>query len=192
MQTRNHIALGALAVILLTAISLVVVAAVHSRSDNSSTLFRDSRTTSCSAPNLTGAVVNVSLSNSGGAMMGGPMFGSGVQGGMMRVTIDTASVPHGTVSFIATNLGSINHELVILPLPANQIVGTRALRADGTIDESTSLGEASNTCAAGTGEGIAPASSSWTTLTLPPGRYELVCNIPGHYAAGMYTQITVR
>ncbi len=192
MQTRNHIALGALAVMLLTAISLVVVATAHSRRDNSSTPFRDSRTTSCSVPNLTGSVVNVSLSNSGGPMMGGPMFGNGVQGGMMRVTVDTASVPQGTVSFIATNLGSINHELVILPLPANQIVGTRALRADSTVDESTSLGEASNTCAAGTGEGIAPASSSWTTLTLAPGRYELVCNLPGHYAAGMYTQFTVR
>jgi len=192
MQTRNHIALGALGVMLLTAISLVVVAAVHSRSNNSSTPFRDSRSTSCSAPNLTGAVVNVSLSNSGGPMMGGPMVGSGVRGGMMRLTVDTASVPHGTVSFIATNLGSINHELVLLPLPANQIVGTRALRADSTIDESTSLGEASNSCAAGTGEGIAPASSSWTTITLAPGRYELVCNLPGHYAAGMYTQLTVR
>jgi uncharacterized cupredoxin-like copper-binding protein len=192
MQTRNHIALGALAVLLLTAISLIAVAAVHRRSNNSSTAFRDSRTTSCSAPNLTGALVNVSLSNSGGPMMGGPMVGSGVQGGMMRLTVDTASVPHGTVSFVATNLGSINHELVILPLPANQIVGTRSLRADSTVDESASIGEASNTCAAGTGEGIAPASSSWTTLTLAPGRYELVCNIPGHYAAGMYTQLTVR
>jgi uncharacterized cupredoxin-like copper-binding protein len=192
MQTRNHIALGALAVVLLTAISLVVVAAVHSRSDNPSTPFRNSRTTSCSAPNLTGAVVNVSLSNSGGPMMGGATMGGGVRGGMMRLTVDTASVPHGTVSFIATNLGSVNHELVILPLPRDQIVGTRSLRTDSTIDEAGSIGEASNTCGADTGEGIAPASSSWTTVTLAPGRYELVCNLPGHYAAGMYTQLTVR
>ena len=31
-----------------------------------------------------------------------------------------------------------------------------------------------------------------TTITLAPGRYELVCNLPGHYAAGMYTQLTVQ
>lgn len=192
MPTRNHIVLGALAVLLLTALSLVVVAAVHGRTDNSSIPFRNPRTASCSAPNLTGAVVNVSLSNSGGTMMGGPGFGNGVQGGMMRLTVDTASVPHGVVSFVATNLGSVNHELVILPLPTNEIVGTRTLRADSTIDEAASIGEASNTCGAGTGEGIAPASSSWTTVTLAPGRYELVCNLPGHYAAGMYTQFTVR
>jgi uncharacterized cupredoxin-like copper-binding protein len=192
MRTRNLVALGALAVILLTAISLAAVAAVHDRTDNSSTPFRSSRPTSCSVPNPTGAVVNVILSNSGGPMMGGPMVGSGVRGGMMRLTADTASVPHGVVSFVATNLGSINHELVVLPLPTDQIVGTRSLRADSTIDESTSIGEASNTCGSGTGEGIAPAASSWTAVTLAPGRYELVCNIPGHYAAGMYTQLTVR
>lgn len=192
MRTRNYVALGALAVLLLTALSLVVVAVVHGGTDNSSTPLRSSRTASCSVPTLTGAVVNVSLSNSGGPMMGGPLVGGGVRGGMMRLTVDAASVRHGTVSFVATNLGSINHELVLLPLPTGRIVGTHPLRADSTIDESTSIGEASNTCGAGTGDGIAPASSSWTTLTLAAGRYELVCNIPGHYAAGMYTQLTVR
>ena len=192
MRTRSLLALGALAVLLLTAISVGAVAAVHDRTANSSIPFRDSRTTSCSVPNLTGAVVNVSLSNSGGPMMGGPMLGGGVQGGMMRLTADPASVPHGVVSFVATNLGSVNHELVVLSLPSEQIVGTRSLHADSTIDEATSIGEASNTCGSGRGEGIAPASSSWTTLTLAPGRYELVCNLPGHYAAGMYTQLTVR
>lgn len=192
MRTRNLVALGALAVMALTAISLVAFAGVRGRTDTSSGPFRSSRPASCSVPNLTGAVVNVSLSNSGGPMMGGPMMGGGVQGGMMRLTVDTTSVPHGVVSFVATNLGSVNHELVILPLPADQIVGTRSLRADSTVDEAASIGEASNTCGVGTGEGIAPASSSWTTVTLAPGRYELVCNIPGHYAAGMYTQLTVR
>ena len=192
MRTRNLVALGALAVIFLTAISLVAVAAVRGQTDTFSGPFRNPRTTSCSVPNLTGAVVDVSLSNSGGPMMGRPMAGSGAQGGMMRLTADRASVPHGTVSIVATNLGSINHELVILPLPTDQIVGTRSLGADSTIDESTSIAEASNTCGAGAGEGIAPASSSWTTLTLAPGRYEIVCNLPGHYAAGMYTQLTVR
>jgi uncharacterized cupredoxin-like copper-binding protein len=177
MQTRNHLALGALA-------------AVRGR-DNPSAPYRNGSGTSCSVPNLTGAVVNVSLTNSGGPMMGGPILG-GVRGGMMRLTVDTASISHGAVSFIATNLGSLNHELVILPLPTDQIVGTLSPRADSTVDEAASIGEASNTCGAGTGEGIAPASSSWTTVTLAPGRYELVCNLPGHYAAGMYTQLTVR
>jgi uncharacterized cupredoxin-like copper-binding protein len=29
------------------------------------------------------------------------------------------------------------------------------------------------------------------TLTLGPGSYELVCNLPGHYAAGMHAELDV-
>ena len=50
---------------------------------------------------------------------------------------------------------------------------------------------ASNECGAGAGEGIAPGDASWVTLALKPGRYELVCNLPGHYAAGMYAELDV-
>lgn len=31
----------------------------------------------------------------------------------------------------------------------------------------------------------------WTTVTLAPGRYELVCSLPGHYGAGMYSELDV-
>ena len=110
---------------------------------------------------------------------------------MMRLSADRTTVGHGAVSFLAVNGGNVNHELVVLPLPETQIVGTRPIAGDARIDEGDSLGEASNTCNEGAGNGIAPGASSWVTLTLQPGRYELVCNLPGHYAAGMYTQLTV-
>jgi uncharacterized cupredoxin-like copper-binding protein len=38
--------------------------------------------------------------------------------------------------------------------------------------------------------GIA-GTTGWTTTTLPPGHYELICNIAGHYGAGMYTELDV-
>lgn len=38
---------------------------------------------------------------------------------------------------------------------------------------------------------LALVGSGWVTVTLPPGRYELICNLPGHCAEGMYTQLTV-
>ena len=126
----------------------------------------------CLAPNLPGPVVSVSLTN-----MGGPMMGprNGTVGGAMRMTADRNTVAHGTVSFLVTNAGTISHELVILPLPESQIPGTRPIGGDAKIDEAGSLGEASNTCAEGTGQGILPGASGWVTVTLPPGRYELVC-----------------
>jgi uncharacterized cupredoxin-like copper-binding protein len=109
----------------------------------------------------------------------------------MRLQADRATVRHGTVSFLVTNGGSITHELVVLPLPESQIVGTQPFGGDGKIDEAGSLGEASKTCGEGAGQGILPGASGWVSVTLEPGRYELVCNLPGHYAAGMYTQLTV-
>ena len=77
----------------------------------------------------------------------------------------------------------------MLPLASGASVGTRAVGADNRVSEDGSLGEASNDCGAGTGEGIAPGHVSWVTITLKPGRYELLCNLPGHYAAGMYAEL---
>ena len=41
------------------------------------------------------------------------------------------------------------------------------------------------------GPGIAAGATGWTTVNLKPGRYELLCNIAGHYVPGMFTQLTV-
>ena len=43
----------------------------------------------------------------------------------------------------------------------------------------------------GEGEGIEPRAVGWVTHDLAPGRYEVVCNLPGHYAAGMRQLLTV-
>jgi len=142
------------------------------------------------APKLTGTVVNISLTNMGGSMMGGQgntMMG----GGAMGLSADHATVPHGTVSFMVTNDGNIDHEMVILPLAGSRTAGARPVGGDGKVDEAGSLGEASKTGGAGAGDGIAPGASGWVTVTLAPGHYELVCNLPRHYAAGMYTQLNV-
>jgi uncharacterized cupredoxin-like copper-binding protein len=151
---------------------------------------------SSAAPSLRGSIVDVSLTDMGGSMMSprnGIMSqgGGNISGGSMRLSANQATAPHGTVSFLATNGGSINHEMVILPLPASQTVGARPTGTDAKIDEAGSLGEASNTNGKGAGQGVAPSASSWITVTLAPGQYELVCNLPNHYSAGMYAQLTV-
>jgi len=139
-------------------------------------------------PRLSGTVVHVTLGNMGGAMMGGRHGGAG---GAMWLRADTATVRAGTVSFVATNLGSVDHELVVLPLVPGQQVGTRPVGEDGTIDETGSLGEASRSDGAGAGDGIQPGASGWVTMNLAPGRYEIVCNVADHYAAGMHTELAV-
>lgn len=109
----------------------------------------------------------------------------------MRLIADRTTVPHGTVSFLVTNSGSIDHEMVVLPLADSQTAGTRPIAGDARIDEAGSLGEASKTDGEGAGKGIVSGASGWMTITLAPGHYELVCNLAGHYTAGMFTQLTV-
>ncbi len=154
---------------------------------------------SCAPPVLPGSVVDVSLTDMGPmmgpGMMGGPMMGGGMMGhgmaGMMRITAAPASVHSGPVSLRVFNRGSIVHEVVVMPLGPGQYVGQRPVGADGEVDETGSLGEASQTCSSAEGDGIAPGQWSWTTVNLPAGRYELLCNIAGHYGAGMYTELDV-
>ena len=88
-------------------------------------------------------------------------------------------------------MGWRTQELVILPLAAGASAGQRIPGSDGKVSEAGSLGEASNTCAVGSGEGITSGGVGWTTVTLTPGHYELVCNLANHYADGMFQELTV-
>ena len=144
----------------------------------------------CLSPPLAGRAVNIDLVDSGGPMM--RAMGAWPMGGMMRILTSTTTVRIGTVSLRVANTSSLVHELVVLPLPAGQGVGQRAVGAHGRIDETGSLGEASRSCGAGAGGGINPGSLGWVTLQLAPGRYELVCDEPGHYAGGMFTELDAR
>jgi uncharacterized cupredoxin-like copper-binding protein len=112
-------------------------------------------------------------------------------GGTMRVVTNRQRVPAGKVSFRVGNAGTLVHELVILPLNSGAAVGQRPVGADNRVDEAGSLGEASSTCGEAAGDGTAPGTFSWVTVDLLPGDYELVCNLAGHYAAGMYTRLHV-
>jgi uncharacterized cupredoxin-like copper-binding protein len=109
----------------------------------------------------------------------------------MVLTVVPHVVSAGQVTVVAVNRGSHVHEVVVLPLGRHASIGHRAVGSDRAVDERSSRGEASRSCAAGTGEGIRPGSTGWTTLRLTPGRYELVCNRPGHYAHGMYAELVV-
>ena len=141
------------------------------------------RQLTCSPPAaLPGEVVRVRLSDMGMTAMG---MGDAPMGARMVLQVSPATVPTGTVSVLVENLGWRTHELVVLPLAAGQAAGRRVPGPDGRVDEAGSLGEASASCAAGRGDGIAAGSTGWTTLRLAPCRYELVCNLRHHYADGV-------
>ena len=106
---------------------------------------------SCQPAGTAAQTVQVSLVDGGGMMGTSPM--------MVRLTPDPTSATAGQVTFVVTNYGRLNHEFLVLPIPADGL-GTRTVGADGKIVESSSLGEASKSCAEGAGDGITPGSRS--------------------------------
>jgi uncharacterized cupredoxin-like copper-binding protein len=85
----------------------------------------------------------------------------------------------GKVTIVAPNDGNVVHELVILRTDANP---ARLPMKDGAVDESTSVGEIAD---------VEPGATKKVTLRLAPGKYAMVCALPGHYKAGMYGSLTV-
>lgn len=143
----------------------------------------------CTPPaDLPGTRVSVLLADRG---MAHPAGGVAPMGAHMMLRASTDHVPAGDVSLVAANRGWRTHELVVLPLAAGAAAGQRVVGSDGKVDETGSLGEASRSCAAGAGDGIVSGAVGWVTVTLPPGHYELVCNLQNHYANGMRQELVV-
>ncbi|MGN6442097.1 MAG: sulfocyanin-like copper-binding protein [Arthrobacter sp.] len=184
LSRNTSILIGVVATLLLTALSMTAVALLGAGTNPGGAGIPAA--TRCAAPSVAGTVVNVTTTDMG-SMRSGPRM---MRGGM-RLTADRATVVHFKVTFLVTNAGSIPHEMLVVPLAGTQSAGSRPMGRDGRVDEAGSLGEAAATCAEGEGNGILPSAAGWVTLDLQPGRYELFCNIPGHYWAGMYTELTV-
>jgi uncharacterized cupredoxin-like copper-binding protein len=184
MHTRPRVVVAAVVVALVLAAGSTVALAFAGGAFRSRSSAPNGE---CTAPALSGTVVDVQLVNMGGSRM----MGGGMMGGTMRVVASRQDVNTGAVSLRVANVGSLVHELVVLPLASGEQVGSRTVGNDGKVSEAGSVGEASKTCGAGAGDGIDPGALGWVTLDLPRGDYELVCNLPGHYVSGMYTELRV-
>jgi uncharacterized cupredoxin-like copper-binding protein len=121
-----------------------------------------------------------------GMMSPGMMGRGGGQGmmGMMSIRADKTSAKAGPVTFDVTNWSrSVIHEMLVVavdspdaPLPydfSKQIIPEDQIKALGETNE------------------LQPNASKSIELALAPGTYLLVCNVPGHYAAGMVLAFTV-
>lgn len=117
-------------------------------------------------------------------MMGPGMMGPGMMGGMMTIRADKQTVKAGPVAFDVTNWSrSVLHEMLVVsvdspsaPLPYDYA------QARVPEDQVKVLGEAAD---------LEPNAAKTLNLTLAPGSYLLICNLPGHYAAGMVLPLTV-
>jgi uncharacterized cupredoxin-like copper-binding protein len=93
------------------------------------------------------------------------------------------AVPAGKVAISAPNNGKVEHELVLLKTDVDP--AKLKTEKDGEVEEDaySGPGEIPDVEAGETGK---------TTLNLKRGTYAMICNIPGHYKAGMYGRVTVK
>ena len=80
----------------------------------------------------------------------------------------------------ARNVGDREHEFVLIR--TSRAPSRLRLTGDGA-SEAGAVGEISEQ---------KPGKSASHTFKLTPGRYTYICNLPGHYQAGMYGTLTVR
>jgi uncharacterized cupredoxin-like copper-binding protein len=97
-----------------------------------------------------------------------------------KVLPSPMSVRAGKVTFVVKNTGKVMHEMVVV----------RTNKAPSSLAGSGK--EASEKGSVGEVPDVKPGKGGTLTVTLKPGKYVLLCNLPGHYKAGQYTAFTVR
>ena len=100
-----------------------------------------------------------------------------------EVTVDQQKATAGEVVFTVTNEGTIGHEFLVVKTDVAD--GEIELDGDHFSEENASLLVIDEI-----GE-YAKKTTESLTVTLEPGNYQLVCNLPGHYENGMHTSFTV-
>ena len=141
------------------------------------------------APAQAAASVEVKLWDKGAAStmasdLGMENPGADMSKANMGMTLSQKSAPAGTVTFAVTNDSKeIVHEMVIVrrPPPGKAMP---YVDAEMKVNEDAAghMGEVSE---------LEPGKGGSVSITMKPGRYLLVCNIPGHYKAGMWAEFTV-
>jgi uncharacterized cupredoxin-like copper-binding protein len=90
----------------------------------------------------------------------------------------------GGATFRVHNMGPDSHELIVVRVTRGEL----PLRRDGlTVDE-----DAVEHQTPGALEPGQPGATRELKLDLKPGRYELLCNMTGHYMGGMHSVLVVR
>lgn len=97
-----------------------------------------------------------------------------------------ATAQAGPTTIEAPNEGSVEHELVLFK--TNTDPAKLPTEANGEVDE-----EKLDKVAEEVGEiaDVEPGDTKSGKFNLTPGKYAMFCNLPGHYAQGMYGTLTV-
>ena len=96
-----------------------------------------------------------------------------------------ASLPAGLIDLAVTDRGPSAHEMLIFQ--TDLAAGKLPLGPDGRVDE----GGDGVLKVFDSGDNIAVGTTKTFHIALAAGHYVMICNLPGHYLAGMHTAFTV-
>jgi uncharacterized cupredoxin-like copper-binding protein len=108
----------------------------------------------------------------------------------MSITLSQDYAPAGKVTFLITNAGTMGHEMVVLktdqPADSFKITGFEGEpnRFNEDAKGLTNVGETGDPA-------MKPGTSMMLTIDMAQGHYAIVCNLNGHYAAGMHQDFWV-
>ncbi len=102
-----------------------------------------------------------------------------------RIQSTVTTVKGGLVDFTVANAGPSAHEFLIFR--ADQAPDALPTGSDGRVEESSDQ----ITKVFDSGDNIAANGSKVFHAALTPGKCVMVCNLPGHYKAGMHEAFTV-
>ena len=97
------------------------------------------------------------------------------------IALEETSTPAGSTTFDITNDGPSTHELDVFKTD----LAEDALPVDGSTVTEADLDLVDEV------EDIAPGVGTSLTVDLEPGSYVVICNVEGHYGAGMHAALTV-
>jgi uncharacterized cupredoxin-like copper-binding protein len=91
----------------------------------------------------------------------------------------TQGAPAGKVRFVVTNIGTIEHEFVVIKTnkPAGNLLKGKEANESGAVGEL---------------DGVKAGNARVLVLNMTRGHYALICNLPGHYKTGQFADFYVR
>jgi uncharacterized cupredoxin-like copper-binding protein len=123
------------------------------------------------------------------AMVGSACGGSsGAGGDGIEATLNDTSIQlsatdiaSGDITFQVSNAGTLTHEFEVFATA----LADDALPVDESVVQSGDLDDE------GEVEDVAPGTTVDFDVTLAPGHYVAICNLPGHYQRGMHVGFSV-
>jgi uncharacterized cupredoxin-like copper-binding protein len=106
------------------------------------------------------------------------------EGGKMGITTDVDKIAAGKVTFDVKNISKdMVHEMLVIKVKSfSEKLPYNEKKAKVYEDKVFDFGEVSE---------LEPGQTGSLTVNLKPGKYLLLCNMPGHYKLNMFTKLVV-